>query len=325
MRHILTLDEITPTELAYLCALTQQLKQARTTLNHPTPLVGRTVALLFEKPSLRTRVSFEVAARELGATSLYLSPQEVGLGKREAVKDVAQVLSAYAHVIVLRTFSHALIEEFARHSQAPVINGLTDTHHPCQGLTDLFTIAEALGTPAGRTLAYVGDGNNVAHSLLQAAAKAGMHVRLATPHGYAPDPKIVAQAQCEASATGGSVSVLTNPQAAAHGADVIYTDVWASMGQESEAEKRRTVFAPYQVNGKLVALAAPHVIVMHPLPAHRGDEITDEVMDGPHARVFVQAENRLHMQKAILRFLLASESTASATHMPARQLVLLGA
>ncbi len=309
MHDLLTLDDLSAAEAEDLYRQARMLKLGRTSRSD-LPLAGRTVALLFEKPSLRTRVSFEVAARELGATSLYLSPQEVGLGKREALADVARVLSSYVHGIVLRTFSHRLVQEFADHASVPVINGLTDTHHPCQGLTDVFTMLEEYGSVTGRTLAYVGDGNNVAHSLLQAAAKAGMHVRFATPAGYEPDAAIVTAAREEAIKAGGSLSLITDPEEAADGAHVLYTDVWASMGQEAEAAQRRAIFAPYQVNAHLLALAHPAAIVMHPLPAHRGEEITDEVIDGPHSRVLVQAANRLHMQKAILCALMSSGALA---------------
>jgi ornithine carbamoyltransferase len=314
MNHLLTLAGLTPPEQEQLLAQAKALKYARATgLPGPQPLAGKTVALLFEKPSLRTRVSFEVAARELGGTSLYLSPQEVGLGQRESVADVARVLSTYVHAVVLRTFSHAVVEEFARHATVPVINGLTDAHHPCQGLADLLTIAEHFGSPAGHILAYIGDGNNVAHSLVQAAARAGMHVRIATPPGYAPDAALLAAAQREAAQTGGSVTLMASPGEAALGAHVLYTDVWTSMGQESETERRRATFAGYQLNGGLLALAAADAIVLHPLPAHRGEEITDDVLDGPHSRVIAQAENRLHVQKAILRTLLAAEAQTVAS------------
>ena len=232
------------------------------------------------------------------------------MGVREAIADVARVLSGYVHAVVLRTFSHALVEEFARYATVPVINGLTDLHHPCQGLTDVFTIGERFGSPAGLTLAYVGDGNNVAHSLLEAAVKAGMRVRMATPQGYALDAAIVARARGAAAQTGGSVTLLADPAAAVAGAHVVYTDVWTSMGQEAERAERRAVFAPYQVNAQLLALADPQAIVMHPLPAHRGEEITDEVLEGPQSVVFTQAENRLHAQKAILRALVAAGAEA---------------
>ncbi|HZC04905.1 MAG TPA: ornithine carbamoyltransferase [Ktedonobacterales bacterium] len=313
MFDLLTLDDVTTAEMLDMFTQARLLKLGRAS-GAPVaqPLAGRTVALLFEKPSLRTRVSFEVAARELGATSLYLSWQEVGLGKREAVKDVARVLSSYVHAIVMRTFSQTIVEEMAQWASVPVINGLTDTHHPCQGLTDVYTIEEQLGGAQGKTLAYVGDGNNCACSLAQAAAKAGMHVRIATPAGYAPDPATLVSAQRDASRSGGSITVLQDPNEAVDGADAIYTDVWASMGQEAELEARRATFAPYQVNADLVALAAPHAIILHPLPAHRGDEVTDDVLDGSRSRVFDQAENRLHIQKAILR-------TALATHGAKRE------
>jgi ornithine carbamoyltransferase len=305
MQHLITLDALTAAEMKHLFTHAQTLKDGRTSLTAQPPLAGQTIALLFEKPSLRTRISFEVAARELGGTSLYLSPQEVGLGKREAVGDVARVLSSYVHAIVLRTFSHSLMEEFAHHASVPVINGLTDTHHPCQGLTDVFTVLEEFGATAGLTLAYVGDGNNVAHSLLQAAIKAGMHVRIATPYGYEPNAAIVAAAQQEARLAGGSLTLTTDPQEAATGAHVLYTDVWTSMGQETERAQRRTTFSAFQVTQQLLSLASPNAIVMHPLPAHRNEEITDEVLDGPQSRVLVQAENRLHVQKAILCALLS--------------------
>ncbi len=314
MQHLLTLDEISASDAERIYTQARLLKRTRGTSLAGAPiLAGRTIALLFEKPSLRTRVSFEVAARELGAQTLYLAPAEVGLGQREAIGDVARVLSGYVHAVVLRTFAHQTIEQFAASASVPVVNGLSDRHHPCQGLTDVFTIVEQLGSAAGKTLAYVGDGNNVVHSLLQAAAKAGMHVRIATPAGYEPDAAILAAAQSEARAAGGSIALLRDPREAAARADVLYTDVWTSMGQEVEAERRRSSFAPYRLDAQLLALAAPGAIVMHPLPAHRGEEIADEALDGPQSRVFVQAENRLHVQKAILRALVAVESLATLT------------
>lgn len=309
MSHLLALDDLTPADLDRLITHAIQVKRGRLfAVPGDAPLAGRTVALLFEKPSLRTRVSFEVAARELGAQSLYLSPQEVGLGKREAVSDVARVLSSYVHAIVLRTFEHRVAQEFARHATVPVINGLTDRHHPCQGLTDVFTIVEHFGGAGGRTLAYIGDGNNVAHSLIQAAAKLGMHIRVASPLGYEPDATITATARREAAQHGGSLSLGHDPEEAARGADVLYTDVWTSMGQEGEQEKRERLFAPYRIDARILSLAAPDAIVLHPMPAHRGEEITDDVLDGLQSRTFVQAENRLHVQKALLERLLAAEN-----------------
>ncbi|HEY7347070.1 MAG TPA: ornithine carbamoyltransferase [Ktedonobacterales bacterium] len=311
MYHLLTLDNLNAAEMERLYAQARIVKRARSAPAGLPPLAGQTIALLFEKPSLRTRVSFEVAARELGAQSLYLSPQEVGLGKREAVADVARVLSSYVHAIVIRTFSHTLLEDFARHATVPVINGLTDAHHPCQGLTDVFTIIEEYSETSGLTLAYLGDGNNVAHSLLQAAVKAGISVRIAAPPGYEPDPAVVDAARNEALLTGASVTLTTDPGEAVSGAHILYTDVWASMGQEGEAAQRHTIFSGYRIDSRLLALADQNAIVMHPLPAHRGQEITDEVIDGPHSRVLVQAENRLHVQKAILLMLLGSSMLAS--------------
>ncbi len=311
MYHLLTLDDLSAGEMEHLYAQTRTLKATRRTPKGLPPLTGQTIALLFEKPSLRTRVSFEVAALELGAQSLYLSPQEVGLGKREAVADVARVLSSYVQAIVIRTFSHALLAEFAQAATVPVINGLTDAHHPCQGLTDVFTILEEFGKGDGLTLAYLGDGNNVAHSLLQAAAKAGISVRIATPAGYEPDAAIVAAARQEAALHSATITLTNDPAEAAAGAQILYTDVWASMGQESEAAKRHAIFSGYRIDSQLVTLADPDAIVMHPLPAHRNEEITDDVIDGPHSRVLVQAENRLHVQKAILLALLGSSVLAT--------------
>ena len=313
MTHLLTLNELDTADLDALLAQARQLKRSRQAGAPPSQLLaGKTVALLFEKPSLRTRVSFEVAVRELGGDSLYLSPQEVGLGARESIADVARVLSAYVHAVVLRTFHHAVVEEFARHATIPVINGLTDRHHPCQALADVLTIAEHFGSPAGKTLAYVGDGNNVAHSLIQAAAKAGMRIRVATPPGYEPDAAVLDAAWRDAARTGAQLAVMHDAEEAVAGADALYTDVWTSMGQESERALRHTVFAPYRVDARLLALAHPDAIVMHPLPAHRGEEVTGEVLDGPQSRVFTQAENRLHVQKAVLRMLMTTETRVAA-------------
>jgi ornithine carbamoyltransferase len=312
VKHLVSLDDLDTEEIGQIFAHARHLKRTRAVPASVSPvLAGRHVALLFEKPSLRTRVSFEVAARELGAHTLYLSPQEVGLVTRESIKDVARILSGYVHAVVLRTFRHELVEEFAQYASVPVINGLTDTHHPCQGLTDVFTIAEHYGSPAGRLLVYVGDGNNCAHSLIQAAAKMGMCIRIATPPGYEPHPEVIAAARHDAARNGGTIAVLHDPHEAVSDADVVYTDVWTSMGQEDERATRQSVFAPYQVDSALLALAAPGAIALHPLPAHRGEEITDDVLDGSRSRVFIQAENRLHVQKAILRILLVADARAS--------------
>jgi ornithine carbamoyltransferase len=304
LTHLLSLDALAPADMEALFTQARRHKRTRERAVRAQSLAGKTLALLFEKPSLRTRVSLEVAARELGGDSLYLSPQEVGLGGRESIADVARVLSSYVHVVALRTFHHEIAEEFARYATIPVINGLTDRHHPCQGLADMFTIAEAFGSTAGKTLALVGDGNNVAHSLIQAAAKAGMRIHVATPPDHEPNPTIVASARQEAERTGGRLCIMHDPQEAVLGADVVYTDVWTSMGQESERALRRRTFAPYQVNARLLALASRECILLHPLPAHRAEEVTDDVLDGPRSRVFVQAENRLHVQKAVLEWLV---------------------
>jgi ornithine carbamoyltransferase len=304
MTHLLSLDALSPADMEELFTRASCYKRARGSAIRSRPLAGKMIALLFEKPSLRTRVSFEVAARELGGDSLYLSPQEVGLGARESIADVARVLSSYAHAVVLRTFRHEVAEEFARSATIPVINGLTDQHHPCQGLADVFTIAEAFGSTAGRTLAYVGDGNNVAHSLVQAAAKAGMRIHVATPPGHEPDAAIIGAARQEAELSGGRLRVTHDVEEAVLGADVVYTDVWTSMGQEAERALRSRAFARYQVNARLLALASQDCILLHPLPAHRGEEVTDDALDGPRSRIFVQAENRLHVQKAVLGWLL---------------------
>jgi len=267
-------------------------------------LSGKALALLFEKPSLRTRASFEVAIRQLGGQVIYLSPAEVGLGKRESVPDVARVLSRYVDIIVARTFSHHTLELLAEYASVPVINALSDLEHPCQALTDLFTIYENRGELKGLTLAYIGDGNNVANSLLLAASLVGLNFRIASPKGYEVDKNILNMAQGYAMDSGAEIVCTEKPAQAVGGADIVYTDVWTSMGQEKEAEKRRRAFAGYQVNSKLLALAKEDVILMHPLPAHRGEEVTDDVLNSPASVVFDQAENRMHLAKALLTSIL---------------------
>jgi ornithine carbamoyltransferase len=262
-------------------------------------LKSKSLAIMFEKPSLRTRVSFELAMRQLGGEAIYLSPAEVGLGGRESVPDVARVLSRYVNAVVARTFSHRSLEVLAEYSAVPVINALSDWEHPCQALADLLTITEKKGELQGLTLAFVGDGNNVARSLMLAAALTGMNFRIASPSGYAIDEGTVSLARSH------TVIVCTDqPRLAVEGADIVYTDVWASMGQEDEARKRRKAFASYQVDAALFSLAKPDAIFMHDLPAHRGEEVTDEVIDGARSVVFEQAENRLHAQKALLAAIL---------------------
>ena len=267
-------------------------------------LSGKTLALLFEKPSLRTRVSFEVAMRQLGGQTIYLSPAEVGLGKRESVSDVARVLSRYVDAIVARTFSHQALEMLAGYSSVPVINALSDSEHPCQALADLFTIYEKKGELDGLTLAFVGDGNNVAHSLLLAASLTGMNFRIASPSGYRVQDRILHLAQEYAVDSGAEILCTEEPHLAVSGADVVYTDAWTSMGQETEAEQRRQIFANYQVNSELLSLAREDAIVMHCLPAHRGEEVAEGIVDSPRSVVFDQAENRMHVQKALLADIL---------------------
>ena len=267
-------------------------------------LQGKVLGMIFQKPSLRTRVSFEMGMKHLGGDALYLSPQEIGLGGRESVADVARVLSRYVDGIMARVFAHDHVVQLAQYSRVPVINGLSDFTHPCQGLTDLFTVWEKLGRLSGVKLTYVGDGNNVATSLMFAGAKLGVHVTVGSPKGYEPKPEVVERAREAAADTGGSITVVNDVMEAVADADVIYTDVWASMGQEAEQARRAEALQAYQVNAALVAAAKPSVIVMHCLPAHRGHEITDEVADGAHSVLFDQAENRMHAQKAILVDLL---------------------
>jgi ornithine carbamoyltransferase len=267
-------------------------------------LDGKIIALVFEKPSLRTRVSFEVAMRQLGGHAIYLSPAEVGLGERESIPDVARVLSRYVDAIVARTFSHQTLEIMASYAEVPVINALSDLEHPCQVLADLLTIYEKKGELDGLTLAFVGDCNNVAHSLLLATSLTGMNFRVASPTGYTAQERILQLAQEYALDSGAEILCTEEPLLAVSGADVVYTDVWTSMGQEAEAEKRRRIFSGYKVNDGLLSVARGDAIFMHPLPAHRGEEVTDSVLDGSQSVVFDQAENRMHLQKALLAQML---------------------
>ena len=294
----LSVDDLSPKELEGLLDLAADVK-ARPE-QYEGRLAGRSIALIFEKPSTRTRVSFEVGVAQLGAHSVVLSSSELQLGRGETIEDTGRVLARYLDAIVLRTFEQERLEVLAEAADVPVVNSLSDFEHPCQALADLLTMRERLGGLAGRTLAYLGDGNNVAHSLLLGGTKAGMHVRIATPAGFEPIPQVVQRAEEIAAEVGGGVEVTNDPVGAARGADVLYTDVWASMGREAEADERRLVFTPYQVTQALVDSAANDVIVMHCLPAHRGQEITADVIDGPRSAVWDQAENRLHTQKALL-------------------------
>ena len=260
--------------------------------------------MIFEKPSLRTRVTFEVAIQSLGGSAIFLDHSNARLGARESIPDVARNLSRWVQGIVARVFEQKTLEILADYASIPVVNALSDRFHPCQALSDFFTLEERFGAVRGLKLAYVGDGNNMCHSLLLAGARVGAHVRVATPAGYAPDAQIVADAKRTAKETRGKIELLRSPQEAVSGAQAVYTDVWASMGQESETDERAAKFAPYQVNDELMSLAAPDAVFLHCLPAHRGAEVTDAVMDGPRSIVFDQAENRLHVQKAILLKLL---------------------
>jgi ornithine carbamoyltransferase len=302
-RHFLIDDDLDAGQVSAILDYAEVLKRDR--LAH-RPLAGpKSVAVLFEKQSTRTRVSFEVGIAELGGHPVILDTRTSQLGRGETIEDTAQVLSRYVSAIVLRTAGHHRIEILAQNASVPVINALTDLAHPCQWLADLMTIREHRGDPAGRTITYIGDGNNVAHSILLGGALAGMHVRVAAPEGYQPSSEIVERATTLAKVSGGSVTVTDDPAAASAGADVLYTDVWASMGQESETAERSMIFAPYQIDDRLVGLAADDVMVLHCLPAHRGEEIAASVIDGAHSFVFDQAENRLHAQKALLAFLVA--------------------
>lgn len=304
MKHFIDIADFSAVELQKLLELGLKLKGEQKSGVFRPLLKNQVLAMVFQKPSLRTRVSFDMAMRTLGGDALYLSPQEIGLGKRESIADVSRVLSGYVQVVMARVFEHDHILELAKWSSVPVINGLSDYNHPCQAMADALTIFEEFGDLKGLTVSYIGDGNNVAVSLMKVVTKLGAHFRIANPEGYDLPDAVVDQCQEFAKLSGGSVTLLREPEAAAEGADVIYTDTWTSMGQEEEAKKREMVFPPYQVNQKLLDLAKPSVIVLHCLPAHRGHEITDDVADGTHSRLFTQAENRMHAQKAILVELL---------------------
>jgi ornithine carbamoyltransferase len=307
MKHFLHVADYSPKDLQYLIDLSVQLKKERARGGNKPVLKGKVLGMVFQKPSLRTRVSFDMAMRHLGGDALYLSPNEIGLGGRESVADVARVLSGYVDAIMARTFAHQHILDLARWASVPVINGLSDYNHPCQALADALTIQEHKGKLKGLRVSYIGDGFNVANSLLHICTKLGAHFTISSPKGYELTPDAVKLGQAFARETGARITLLNDPREAAKGADVIYTDTWTSMGQEAEAAKRREAFRGYQVNHEMLALAQPDCIVMHCLPAHRGEEITDAVMDGPHSVVFPQAANRLHAQKAILAHLLTEK------------------
>lgn len=303
-RDFLSLHDFTPEEITTILEFSRELKEKQKRGEEHRCLEGKTLAMIFQKASTRTRVSFEVAMYQLGGYALYLNAADLQLGRGETVADTARVLSRYVDGIMIRTYSHAEVEELARWAEVPVINGLTDLLHPCQVLADLLTVLEKKGRLAGTKLAYVGDGNNVCHSLLFGCAKTGMDISVASPEGYGPKEKIVLLAREDARRTGSRIEILTDPAKAVEGADVVVTDVWTSMGQEKDKELRERVFGPYQVNKSLVARAKDDFIFLHCLPAHRGQEVTDEIIDGPHSAVWDEAENRLHTQKALLALLL---------------------
>jgi len=306
-RDLLSYADLTRADVDRLFAVAARLKADLRAGRRHRELDQRSLALIFHKPSLRTRVSFEVAMTQLGGSSIFITEREVGMGQRESVADVARVLSGYVDGIMIRTFAHDLAVELARHAAVPVINGLTDWLHPCQILADLFTLKEYRVDLDRAAVAYIGDGNNVANSWIEAARLFGLEVRIACPEGYDPDPQLVAKV----SASGpGRVRISRSPSEAAKGADVLYTDVWASMGQEAEREKRLPIFRGFQINRALLREAKPGAYVMHCLPAHRGEEITEDVFEGPQSIVFPQAENRMHLQKAILFDLMAGRKTA---------------
>lgn len=301
-QDFLSAQDITADEIKALYDLAKDMKGDRA--KYIRSCEGKSLAMIFEKPSLRTRVTFDVGFQQLGGNSIFLGPSDINLGKRESVYDVAKNLERMVDIIMIRTFGHSICTNMAEYASIPVINGLTDLEHPCQALADYFTMWEIKGELTGKKLAYVGDGNNVAHSLLIMGARLGVHVSVATPKGYEPKEEIIRIAKADATRTGSVIEVTHDPQAAVSDADAVYTDVWASMGQESEAEERKKVFFPYQVNSALMAKAKHDAIFLHCLPAHRGEEVTDEVIDSEQSVVFQEAENRLHVQKALLYELL---------------------
>lgn len=297
-KDFLTLLDLSSEELKALLDRAAELKSGKDSSS--CPLIGKSIGLLFDKTSTRTRISFQTGIYQLGAQAIYINTKDMQLGRGETIEDTAKVLARYLHGIVIRTYAHETIEKLAENAEIPVINGLTDLHHPCQALADTLTIAEKKGRLKDIRMAYVGDGNNVANSLIEAALLTGMDLVVACPRGYDPDRKIVEMVLSR----GGKVRIVSDPEEAVKDADVLYTDTWISMGQEREVERRKKIFKTYQINRKLLSLAKPDAIVMHCLPAHRGEEITDEVIDSPQSVVIDQAENRLHTQKALLEMLI---------------------
>ncbi len=301
MRHVRRVFDLSREEILYLLSRARELKKRLKNGIPHRPLVGKVLGLLFEKPSTRTRVSFEAGMQRLGGTTIFLSRQDLQLARGEPLSDTARVLSRYVDALVVRTFGQEVVEELARHASVPVINGLSDKHHPCQGMSDVMTVLEKKGDLSTLKVAWVGDGNNVAHSWIEMAARLGFELWLACPEGYEPEAEILEEAQKVATKP---LRVVRDPREAVRGADVINTDVWASMGQEAEAEERKKIFAPYQVNQELLKEAKPGAIVLHCLPAHRGEEISKEVLEGPQSVVWDQAENKMWLHMALLEWLL---------------------
>jgi len=304
MKDFIAISDYSAQEIQEMLDLAERLKSEWKAGGNSPVFKGKVLAMIFQKPSLRTRVSFDMAMRHLGGDALYLSPAEIGLGKRESIADIARVMSGYVDAIMARVFDHQHVVELAKWSSIPVINGLSDYNHPCQGMADALTIQEKFGRLKGLSVTFVGDGNNVAVSLLHVCAKLGANFTIASPAGYDMNPSAIEMGNKFAAESGSKIHFLRDPHEAVRAAHVIYTDAWTSMGQEEETRQREQVFPPYQVNSTLVAEADPRVIVMHCLPAHRGQELTDDVADGPHSVIFPQAHNRLHAQKAILYKLL---------------------
>lgn len=306
-KDLISIHDLTVGEVATILDVAKKLKRKQKNGEPHQYLKGKTLGMIFSKASTRTRVSFEVGFYQLGGHPIYLADSATQLGRGEPVRDTARVLSRFVDGIMIRTFSHESVKELAQYASVPVINGLTDLLHPCQALTDMLTIQEKLEILKGRKLVYVGDGNNMAHSLMYACAKVGMNMVCASPKGYQPDPQILAEAQADAAQTGCTITVDEDMFRAAKGADVLYTDVWTSMGEEAERDVRFAALHTYQINDELLAVARPNCIVLHCLPAHRGEEITESVLEGPQSVVFDQAENRLHVQKAIMALLMSDE------------------
>ncbi len=304
-RDLLSLADLTPAEFAHILDVSEAQKRAWSIGKRATPLAGRAIAIILQKPSIRTRVSFEVACVRLGAHPVVMTGPDGAFSRGETIHDTAKVLERYCDAIVLRTYGQWIVEELAKHASVPVVNALTDDHHPCQGLADFLTIRERIGRLEGVSLSYVGDGNNMAHTYLLAGALSGMSVTIGTPQGFEPSAAVVEQARTIAEATGARIELTSDPHEAVSGAEVVVTDTWASMGQESEHGARVEAFVPFRVDSALLAHAAPSAIFMHCLPAHRGEEVTDEVIDAPCSVVFDEAENRLHVQKALLSLLVS--------------------